>query len=297
MRTQRFIFSVGALALLAAPAHADRGRNPLAGQPAIRHRVEMRKLRLELTPQLMLSLNQPYLIGVGGGGALQFHLTDWLGLGASFHYTANLAAPLVGRIEEALPQNYAGLGDPSSGLRQPSKQMFRDHLIGPSMLIGVYGTLTPIAGKFSLFNTLFAKYDFYGLIGVGFAMLNTPLSSGQTAYQTTATMGSNMLSVNPTALGAANDVNLQAPDPFTGLRPAGLFGIGVHMFFNHFIGLNLELRDYLYKSNPGGLDVSTSDNNPDNSPVLSGADEYLVSNLYFGLGLTIMIPPGAKISR
>ena len=54
MRTQRFIFSVGALALLAAPAHADRGRNPLAGQPAIRHRVEMRKLRFEVTPQLLM---------------------------------------------------------------------------------------------------------------------------------------------------------------------------------------------------------------------------------------------------
>lgn len=295
MRTQSFIFSIGALALLAAPAHADRGRNPLAGQPAIRHRVEMRKLRFEVTPQLMLSLNQPYLIGVGGGGALQFHLTDWLGLGASFHYTTNLAAPLVGRIEEALPSAYAGAGDPSSGLKQPSKQMFRDHLVGPSMLIGVYGTLTPIAGKFSLFNTLFAKYDFYGLIGVGFANLTNPLLDPPGGVYVDSAGTTRMGYVEP--LQAGNDVNLQSPQPFTGLRPAGLFGIGVHMYFNHFIGLNLELRDYLYKSNPGGLDVSTSDNNSDNSPVLSGADEYLVSNLYFGLGLTIMLPPGAKISR
>lgn len=295
MRTQSFIFSIGALALLAAPAHADRGRNPLAGQPAIRHRVEMRKLRFEVTPQLMLSLNQPYLIGVGGGGALQFHLTDWLGLGASFHYTTNLAAPLVGRIEEALPSAYAGAGDPSSGLKQPSKQMFRDHLVGPSMLIGVYGTLTPIAGKFSLFNTLFAKYDFYGLIGVGFANLTNPLLDPPGGVYVDSAGTTRMGYVEP--LQAGNDVNLQSPQPFTGLRPAGLFGIGVHMYFNHFIGLNLELRDYLYKSNPGGLDVSTSDNNSDNSPVLSGADEYLVSNLYFGLGLTIMLPPGAKTSR
>lgn len=295
MRTQSFIFSIGALALLAAPAHADRGRNPLAGQPAIRHRVEMRKLRFEVTPQLMLSLNQPYLIGVGGGGALQFHLTDWLGLGASFHYTTNLAAPLVGRIEEALPSAYAGAGDPSSGLKQPSKQMFRDHLVGPSMLIGVYGTLTPIAGKFSLFNTLFAKYDFYGLIGVGFANLTNPLLDPPGGVYVDSAGTTRTGYVEP--LQAGNDVNLQSPQPFTGLRPAGLFGIGVHMYFNHFIGLNLELRDYLYKSNPGGLDVSTSDNNSDNSPVLSGADEYLVSNLYFGLGLTIMLPPGAKTSR
>ena len=278
MRTQTsFIFSVGALALLAAPAHADRGRNPLEGQPAIRHRVELRKLRLEFTPQVLVSINQPYLIGVGGGAALQFHLTDWLGLGASFHYTQNLEAPLVGRITEALPDSYAGTSDPSSGLKQPSKQMFKDHLIGPQMLVGIYGTLTPIAGKFSLFNTLFA-----------------PLTSNPAAYTDSSSISR---STNATALTTANDVNLQTPDPFTGLRPAGLFGIGVHMFFNHFVGLNLELRDYLYKSNPGGLDVSTTDNNTDNSPVLSGADEYIVSHLYFGIGLTIMIPPGAKISR
>jgi hypothetical protein len=76
-----------------------------------------------------------------------------------------------------------------------------------------------------------------------------------------------------------------------------LFGIGVHIYFNHFIGLNLELRDYLYKSNPGGLDVNTTDNNNDNSPVLSSDDEFLVNNLYFGIGLTLMLPPTAKISR
>src|SRR5262245_34231638 len=130
MRTQtRFILSVGALALLASQAHAE-GRNPLAGQPAIRHRVELRKLRFELTPQLILSTNQPYLIGVGGGAALQFHITDWLGFGASVHYTQNFAAPLEGRVEEALPAFYAAENDAARGLRQPSRAIFRDHLVG-----------------------------------------------------------------------------------------------------------------------------------------------------------------------
>lgn len=289
----RFILSVGALALFAGSAHAE-GRNPLAGQPAIRHRVEMRKMRFEIAPQFVMSVNQPYLIGVGGGAALQFHLTDWLGIGASFHYTANLAAPLAGRVEEALPSLYASATDPSAGLRQPSKQMFRDHLVGPQMLIGVYGTLTPIGGKFSLFNALFANYDFYGIIGAGIVKVDTPLASGMGAYPDSA---NTMRMVNADPLQSGNDVNLQSPTPFTGIRGAGLFGIGVHLYFNHFIGLNLELRDYLYKSNPGGLDVNTTDNNNDNTPVLSSDDEFIVNNLYFGIGLTLMLPPSAKISR
>jgi hypothetical protein len=200
----RFILSVGALALFAGSAHAE-GRNPLAGQPAIRHRVEMRKMRFEIAPQFVMSINQPYLIGVGGGAALQFHLTDWLGIGASFHYTANLAAPLAGRVEEALPAAYASATDPSAGLRQPSKQMFRDHLVGPQMLIGVYGTLTPIGGKFSLFNALFANYDFYGIIGAGIVKVDTPLASGMGAYADSAGA---MRMVNADPLTSGNDVNL-----------------------------------------------------------------------------------------
>lgn len=295
MQTQtRFILSVGALALLASPAYAE-GRNPLAGQPAIRHRVEMRKMRFEITPQLMLSVNQPYLIGIGGGAALQFHLTDWLGIGASFHYTQNIAAPLLGRVEEALPVAYAGANDPSAGLRQPSRQMFRDHLVGPNMLIGLYATLTPIGGKFSLFNALFANYDFYGIIGAGIVNVSNPLVGGSGGvYVDSAGMTRTGYT---TPLVAGNDVNLQSPDPFLGIRGAGVFGIGVHIYFNHFIGLNLELRDYLYKSNPGGLDVSTVDSNKDNSPVLSSDDEFIVNNLYFGVGLTLMLPPNAKLSR
>lgn len=294
MRTKSVILSIGALALFASDAYADRGRNPLAGQPAIRHRVEMRKLRFEITPQFLVSASQPYLIGIGGGANLQFHITDWLGIGASFHYTSNIAAPLVGRIEEALPATYAGATDAAVGLKQPSKQMFRDHLIGPSMLGGLYATLTPIGGKFSLFNTIFANYDFYGLAGAGVAILDAPLASGMGAYADTSNM---MRQVNLSPLSAGNDVNLQSPDPFKGLRVAGVFGIGAHIFFNDYIGLQLELRDYIYKSNPGGLDVSTADNNPDGTPRLTTDDEYIVGNLYFGVGLSIMLPPKAKISR
>lgn len=253
-------------------------------------------MRFEVSPQFLLSLNQPYLIGIGGGANLQFHITDWLGIGASFHYTHNVEAPLVGRISEALPSQYAPVGAVDAGLRQPTQQMFRDKLVGPKMLAGLYLTLTPIGGKFSLFNSLFANYDFYGIAGAGVAILDTPLTQTQPG-QTYTDRDGKLRTLNADAQATANDVNLQAPTPFTGVRFAGVLGIGAHIYFNHFIGLQLELRDYIFKANPGGADVSTVDNNPDGSPVLSGADEYIVSNLYFGLGISILLPPSAKISR
>jgi len=307
MRTHmRIILSFGALASLAMPAQADRGRNPLAGQPAIRHRVEMRKMRLEITPQFTISANQPFLIGFGGGANIRFHLTDWLAIGGSYHYTANVASPLVGRITEALPDTYAvrtatpATDDPTAGLRQPSKEMFKNHLIGPTMgMWSAHLALTPMGGKFSMFNALFANYDFYVTAGVGGVILGTPLSNGATSYtvRTDSSGGTSVRSVNDSPLGTGNDVNLQSPAVFTGHRIAGVLGIGTHIFFNDWIGLNLELRDYMYKANPGGLDVSTEGANSDGTPVLSDADEYIVNHLYFGVGLTLMLPPRAKISR
>ncbi|MCS6912841.1 MAG: outer membrane beta-barrel domain-containing protein [Myxococcales bacterium] len=275
-----FLTSLAALGGLTAEARADRGRNPLAGQPAIRHRLELRKLRFEVSPQFLLSVNQPFLIGIGGGANVQFHITDWLGIAASFHYTANVASPLANQVEASLPSRPAPMNDPAYGLRQPSKDQFRDHLIGPNLLGGLYATLTPMGGKFSLFNALFANYDFYGLAGLGLVNLTTPVASGA-GYMPP-------LDVN-------NDVNRQSPDIFTGPRVAGLLGIGVHIFFNDFLALQMELRDYIYKSNPGGLDVSATDSKRNQGPVLTSADEYVVNHLYFGLGLSIFLPPRAKV--
>jgi len=39
----------------------------------------MRKLRFEITPQFLVSINQDYKHSFGPGANLQFHITDWLG--------------------------------------------------------------------------------------------------------------------------------------------------------------------------------------------------------------------------
>src|SRR5579883_2094976 len=131
---KHFVSSLALLGVIAAGTAApaqERGRNPLAGKPAIMHRVELRKLRFEITPQFLISVNQPFLIGVGGGANLQFHINDWLGIGASFHYTGSVASPLEGKIEAGLPKVYPKPQDPLYGLNQPSQQQYRDHLVGP----------------------------------------------------------------------------------------------------------------------------------------------------------------------
>jgi outer membrane beta-barrel protein len=274
---------------LAADAHAERGRNPLAGQPAIRHRLELRKMRFEVTPQFLVSANQSHLLSLGGGLNAQFHITDWLGVAASFHYTGNLLSPLGNQVMEGLPWSY----DQTLGTGQPSKRKFLDHLVGADMLIGLYGTLTPIGGKFSLFNALVANYDFYLIAGIGMARLTTPLLCANVPPAPSGVTPDTSCTYKADAV----DINAQSSDNMlgSGIQVAGVFGIGTHLFFNDWMALQVELRDYVFKSNPGGLDVNTTDSGKKGVYKLTPDDLYVTSNLYFGVGLSFFLPPKAKV--
>src|SRR6202000_3224397 len=97
------------LVLLALPtllpetaARAER-RNPLEGQPAVRRRLQLRKLRFEVTPQFVTSINQDYKHAFGPGINLNFHLTDWLAIGVQGVYTLNTENALEDKVRGGLP--------------------------------------------------------------------------------------------------------------------------------------------------------------------------------------------------
>jgi len=108
--------------LLVGTAHADR-RNVLEDQPAIRHKYEMRKTRFEVSPALVMSINQDFRHFVGGGIVLQFHITDWLGIGVQGAFGGGVDSGITDRLagdSGVLPATETGV--------QPSKTQFRDHL-------------------------------------------------------------------------------------------------------------------------------------------------------------------------
>jgi len=86
-----------------------------------------------------------------------------------------------------------------------------------------------------------------------------------------------------------NDPNVQNGH-FDGLKIGGQIGVGAHIYFNEWFGLQFELRDYIVGANPGGLDV-----NGDRK--LDSKDEGAQNNIFFGVGLTFMLPPTARQSR
>lgn len=270
-------------ALLPVTAHADDRRNPLEGQPAVRHRKLMRKLRLEVTPQFITSINQDYKHAFGPGLNLQFHITDWLAVGVQGGALFNSDTAIEDRTKALLPTGgytyYSGTGAIPSGNHgpQPTLDIHNQHVMGIDAIFSAFAQITPFYGKIAFFSALFVNYDLYVNGGVGFVNY----------YQ------NHCCQTDPQAKGSATsqaDPNLQSGALFAGLKVGGQFGIGAHVYFNDWIGLQFELRDYVVGANPGGLDV-----NGDRQ--LTKADEGPQNNLFFGVGLTFMLPPHARISH
>lgn len=270
-------FTARVLPLLLAPLvlaqardASARGTGEFEKQPSIRKRFEMRKARFEIAPALVTSINQDFRHFIGGGIVLQMHITDWLGIGLQGGFGGGIDSGITDRLagpEGVLPDAQAGV--------QPSKNQFRDHLADIKALASVYATLTPFTGKMMLFGALLLRYDLYGMIGVG------------GLYMTNTYSPSNPESGDPRCVNG--DPN--RCDPLnSGFKFGGMFGVGLHLFFNDWVGLNLELRDYLTSTNPAGLDV-------DGDRVITDKDSTISNNFFFSAGITIMLPPTAKISQ
>ena len=255
-----------------ATAHAER-RNPLAGQPAVRRRTLMRKLRFEVTPQFVTSINQDYKHAFGPGINLQFHLTDWLAIGVQGVYTINANTGLEDKVRGALPTTpYNSYSGP-----QPNLLIHDEHVMGIQAVFSAYAQITPFYGKIAFFSALFMNYDLYVNGGIGFV--------DYTSKCCTIVDVKN----KPNANAALDDPNTQNGH-FDGLKIGGQIGVGAHVYFNEWFGLQFELRDYIVGANPGGFDV-----NGDRK--LNSSDEGPQNNIFFGVGLTFMLPPTARQSR
>jgi outer membrane beta-barrel protein len=269
MRKLSLPIGLSVLLLLSATAEAAK-RNALAGQPAIRNGKEWRKLRFELTPIFDISTNQDYRFAFGPGVVLRFHIFDWLAVGIHGAYFFNANTPLENRVREQLPDNY----DPTTS--QPSKAIHDAHILNMQAAASAYVTITPWHGKFTLFSSNAAAYDLFVELGGGMVYYGQNNCCSQF--------------IQPQTPGQLPDPNTQDGSIYAGVRGAGMFAVGAHLYFLDFLGLTLVLRDYFAVSNPGGLDA-----NGDRE--LTKADERLQNHLFFGVGLSFMLPPKAKLSK
>jgi outer membrane beta-barrel protein len=255
---------VGPLALLAvalAPtaAHAQR-KSPLEDAPAIRKRLELRETRFEGGVGFGSTINQDFYHTFMLDVRLAFHITDWLSIaGVGGFAVDNMATGFQQNLVATLPAMQGPI------TREPPKGLATASMSKIDMADALQAEFTPFTGKYSMFGKIFAHYDFYVFGGPGF------------------------LKVEPTnANGCGGNPTAYCGD--TGWKVGGNVGLGLHTFFNQWIGLNVELRDIIARINPSGRDV--------NGDGIANKDDLGWGSTYIATAnIVIFLPSTAAISQ
>jgi outer membrane beta-barrel protein len=263
---------LGALVCLPTVARAEKERkSPLTDAPVIRKRLELRDKRFEAGVGVGVSIGQDFYNALLVMPKLAFHFTDWISLAAvgGYNMTPDWKSSFNNDVYAKLPAD----GDPT--IKSPYKSEAAPTMNHIKYVAMGQVEFIPLSGKIALLGSLFSYFDFYVLAGAGIVNL--------------AAAG-----VQPGACAASNVPNNPGNSPKcqanVGTELMGNFGVGAHAFLTHWMALNLELRDLLYKNNASGRDVN-------GDGVTDANDLELSNNWIFSLNFQFFLPGKAKISR
>jgi outer membrane beta-barrel protein len=277
MKNHTVLAVVGLLAV-SSVAYAERRQNALASDVAVRHRRLLVKNRFELAPLFESTINSDFRHIVGGGAKLEYHLSDKLSIGVIGVASTAIDTKLVDKIVPTLEPMV------NDKTREPSQAEFTDRLNTMPFHGAAYASLTPWYGKLAAFGQAYVAFDFYFQAGVAFASLqsNCPATICSDQFP-------GMPRPNPT--GGENippDDNPNNDPPLNNGGRVGLYlGGGIHVFLNDFLALDMTVRDYAFSDNPSGADFNAD-------LFVSDADNRFLHHLFFGVGISVMLPTTVK---
>lgn len=280
---------LGSLALTPA-AHAQDVQitGPLAGQPAVRHMRQYRVNRFFITPSVGYTLQDEFSRALFFGGSIGYHFTDWLGIGAW-----GGGAPID--IDTDLTSQVAANGQVSdqNRLSLPSAEGFPDQVGRIRWGASLHVLFIPLRGKLSLFQAGFVDTDLYILAGVGMFGVDERIDVSREDYIAQCT------GMQPP--GSSNPGCLATQSRASRILPAPMLGVGLSMYFNEFIGLQIEWRAFPFSWRVSGFDESGE--NADGQPgggfpdeAISGDDARTTFNQMLNIGLVIYLPTEVAIT-
>jgi len=290
MKTHSVLAVVVAFAVsgsMLAPAHADRRQNRLAPAVAVRHRRLLVKSRFEFTPLFESTINADFRHILGGGAKLEYHLSDMFSVGVIGVASTSLDTKLVDKIVPTLMTQQQKMQMVGAGLnvREPSQEEFLDRLNTMPFQGAVYASLTPWYGKLAAFGQAYVAFDFYFQAGIAFAQLN---SDCPVMICSDKSPGVSRSDPNMPGETIPPDLNPNNDPPLNNGGRVGLYlGGGIHVFLNDFLALDLTVRDYAFTDNPSGADFNAD-------LFVSTADNRFLHHLFFGAGISVMLPTAVK---
>lgn len=304
------------LCLLPLHAHAKR-KSPLAGKPVVVNKLELRKLRFNVTPFVAMSLSQPFVHMGYVGGKLGFGITDWLEIRGLFGYgVLNFDAKVLKAVRSdmgGLPVgDEPGMGENVEGLMQSAPRRNTDDFNNPAPLRHDFEAgltrnqwlssfdlvFTPFSGKMGLFSAIFTEYDMYVFAGLGLSgwnkhYPNARSTSEQLGLDGDPTNSMRTCRVPGDLMSTPNrECILHPVKADTGVKLGPSFGLGVHIFLADWSSINLEVQDIMSFNNITGLNATTTDA----TPVVNKDDTNANHNVTFQLGFKFYFPPKAKRS-
>ena len=323
--------SVGAAVAALSPdvAHA-RKKGVLEGEPIVRKKLLLRKLRFQLTPAIGMSLSQPFVHEGYVGARIGFHATEWLGFRAGFMYGVVQVKSAVlkdlvdkGGLPTGIP---AGTADPDSTVVcngpapcRPSREKdnpaplvhdFKAGLTHASWQSSLDIVFTPFNGKLGLFSAIFTEYDAYIFAGLGLMGWEKFYNGKFKREDAKSTAELNGLDTNPLADGMPNPAYCREGDgtqndecilhpvkPDARVHVGFSFGGGFNLFVADWGAINLEVQDIVTRNNLTGLNGTIDDVVKEGGPVVNKRDLDIFHNVTMQLGFRIYIPFKAKRGR
>jgi len=275
---------------MAPAAHAQEieVEGPLAGAPAVIGMRIYREMRFQVQLHGAMTLQDEYMRAILAGGQIQFHPTDWLGIGAWGGFAvANLPTNLTEQVETIGQTNDANV------LSLPGTQHFEDQLGRFKWIAAPQVTFIPLRGKMGIFESLFVDTDLYIFGGLGLIGLEERVEAtyGQNTPQDCKVMDN--LAASKTKCEATQTLEAR-------VAMTGTFGVGLTMYMSEWIALTMEWRGLPFAWNTSGTDENCKDANiagscrgafPDSH--VDEEDQLFHFNHLFTLGLAFYLPTEA----
>jgi outer membrane beta-barrel protein len=278
MKKLSLLAMAAALAVSGSASAEPRKNTSLSGDVAVRHRRLLVKKRVELAPLFESTISADFRHIIGGGAKLEYHLSDMWSIGAIGVASTALDTKLVDKIRPTLEMTS------DSKTREPSQDEFMDRLNKMPLHGAAYVSITPWYGKLAAFSQAFVAFDFYFQAGLSFAQLT---SDCPTAVCSDKSPGVSVLDAM-TGDTIPPDNNPNNDPPLNSGNRLGLYlGGGIHVFLNDFLALDMTVRDYAFTDNPSGADFNAD-------LFVSNADNRFLHHLFFGVGISVMLPTTVK---
>jgi len=260
----------------------------------VRHRIELREGRFEVGPSIAFTLNRAVRDSVLFGVKLEYHIWDTFSVGAEVQgglsYNTGLANELKDSYEADGKLSYndqARKADPKK--KETYWEQDQAKRMSDLVMAGdIRATWTPIYGRIAVFSKLFVLYDLYLFGGFGMAYTKNSGDPGEFGNDD---------------VDATNE----------GFRPGlTLPGFGMHIYFNNWVSLGLEVKNIMFEDNETGRDQTrglkqdevdqfascTAKGGETCSPTLvNGDDRSFQMHWLIGVNVTFFFPMEPSISR